>query len=204
MAFDTTLRWLNLRSSLAYVTDGANQSFMTVDGSAFLNAYPTAITIGGGSVNCGYEDSILQTRNRSTSGDVRLAGGAFFTQNGSAFGTLRLDLPAPGTYNIHLAAGDLYSNANPYIAIYDGSTLLTTVVDTAAGPGANNFYDATGTKHTSRANWAANQLPYQGTFATSILRIRIGKAANASGDSFLNTVGVQQLTADVLQAQACY
>lgn len=205
MAIDATLRWINLREHAAYVTDGANQTVFPLDSSQssselYGQGNNSGVSLGGQTYTCGWEKTgtvSVNIRDRTTSGDVRLAGGHFIAQDGSGYGDFRLDLDAAGTYEIHLAcAGDTGANANQYVAIYDSTTLKATVIDSAGGLAADHFADATGVDRT-RAAWPGAEVGVSVTMASTILRIRTGKTANGSGAAFLNAIGIKLLSGDV-------
>lgn len=195
MGIDNTVRWITFRNTPGFVADGPEQTMMSVDGSGNVNTYPTALLIGNSTVNCGSELQTLATQDRASGNDARLAGNCSFTQDGVNFANFRVDLPATGLYNVYISAGDTAAAANQFIQVYDTNTLIATPVNSGGGSGAGQYYDAL-TLRSSAAVWLANLTPVRGNFATTILRIRVGKAAFASGKAFLNVVGIQAVTAN--------
>jgi hypothetical protein len=148
---------INFRSTSGYVADGANETYCLAD------IYP--VTRGGvtfGWVITGAVDS----RDRDSGNDRRLAGINFTTNNADYF---RLDLPAAGTYDVHLAMGDAtFSGAVSY-DVKDTTTLLfSTTGSTSAG---NKFKDATDTEY-SNAAWPGSEAASTQTFATTQLRVQ--------------------------------
>ena len=86
----------NFRSTAAYVTDPANTTHVLA-----TTAYPTK----GGNATFGWQNtSLVQSRDRSTGVDPRLAG-INYANNGSP-ATFYVDLPSAGSYNVSLAMGD--------------------------------------------------------------------------------------------------
>ena len=135
---------LDFRASSNYVTDPPGDTFVLAS-----TAYPT--TFNG--VNYGWTNvNLIQSRNRSTSVDSRLAG-MNYANNGSP-ATFYLDLPASGTYSLSLALGDDgYLSCSPQcqVQFLDGSTVLATLTQGSEGEGY--FYDAQG------HNWSAAKWP---------------------------------------------
>ena len=88
----------NIRSTLAFVTDTAPDTFA----NATTDAYPVSYPNG---VNAGWEQATgtNQARDRSTA-NPRLAG--FGSNNTTIDTTFRIDLPSSGSYNVQCAAGD--------------------------------------------------------------------------------------------------
>lgn len=183
--------WFNLRSTTGFVTDGANQV-----GVPDATSFPTGVSIAGGTTNVGYDTALtaLQSRDRTTSGDVRLAGMQFVNQNGTQIAAFKITLASPGTWNVYIGGCDTYSVPNEYLAIYDNTTLLTTCVDSVPGPGANQSFDAAGNLWTSRAAWASSQVGAQLTFSTTTFSVRLGKTATTNGNAaVLSTIGLQKV-----------
>lgn len=218
--FDSTLRWINLRNSLAGnqngdtgITDGTNQTGWAGDdiqGSGYIygDGGNGGITINSQAYTLGWVlqgglgGVLLRDRVASASNDPRLCGMHGVTQNSAGFADFRIDVGA-GTYEIHLGIGDNFDHANNYVAIYDDTTLKATVIDSASNHVADNFYDATGANY-SRANWPASETGVTVTLATSQLRIRVGKAAFSSDTVCLACVGIKVPNVDVLMPQIIF
>ena len=162
----TTKKEFNFRNTLAYVTDGANAIFVN---DAF-GAYPQTKTIGGESVDCGWEIALFSgnSRDRSTTPDVRIAGLVFSPSGIGNNPTFRVDLPSAGNFIIDLAAGDPVNSNVTKIEIRDTSTVLISIPETST---AAELIDATGVKRTSPSDWVANHVTSQQNFATTIFRI---------------------------------
>lgn len=194
-----TLKGFLFRNTAAYVTDPANSIFVgNTGGTSAGPSYPTNTTIDGDSVTYGYTISGTDNeRDRTTSNDARLAGnhGAGNTDvNGLQW---RFDLPQYGTYEITLAFGDASFNNRHYWRILDDASVLETNDKTATLQSVNEFWDASGTKHTA-ANWPTNQVPKQFTFASQILFLEWGgknASANTDGASGLAYFGIRQISA---------
>jgi hypothetical protein len=152
----------NFRSTSAYVTDGANETYVIGD------VYPT--TRNG--VTFGWVGAVDWTANRSTSVDRRVAGvQGVWGLSGTYF---RVDLPASGDFDLEVAMGDQGQGNGPADwSIQDTTTNLETV-DNGNFPAAGVFRDANNVQHSTAANWAANQTAKRYTFATTQLRVVMG------------------------------
>lgn len=151
----------NFRASSGYVTDVA-PDINVVTGIAYGSSpgygWTSTPTLGF--------DNIDNTRN------ARLAGRAYcFPANYPEF---RIDTGA-GSFDIRLALGDLATYAAT-IAVYDGAsgTPLFTVAGTPAAAG--EFFDATGIKRTSPADWVTNNASRNVTITSTYMRFVLGDA----------------------------
>jgi hypothetical protein len=166
----------DFRASLAYVTDGATDHFF----NGFTGS-PYPITTAQGNT-AGWESvtgSTISSANRSTTVDHRLAGIVYAPNDGSSSGTFRIDLPAPGSYNIRMACGDASNEQRCSLELFDDTTSLGVLLDRADTVAAGRFWDATGVLRTSAANWVANNAPLTVTFASSICRFKLGGLATS-------------------------
>jgi len=182
MAWD---KGFNFRATAGYVTDGPNETYVIGD------AYP----VTRNSVTFGWLDSIgSQTRDRLSSGDVRLAG-INYAVNTPAVKRFQVDLPATGDYIITLAMGDAtFSHSYASIEFLDNTTSLATLTGIVLSS-AGYFCDAAGTVHTSQANWIANEVTITKTFATTILIIKLGSVDAQSDVSPIAHLFVSQVAA---------
>ena len=187
MPFD---QGFDFRDTLAYVTDPAGSNFTFSDG------YP--ITIG--SATAGYDQGSpgtpIQTRNRNSGNDARIAGMHF--SNSTAEMRFRVDLPSTGDYTIHLALGDASYSVDCYVEIQDTTTILSTVQGNTGA--ANSFLDATQTVYTA-ANWPGSETGILLTFTTTILRVRVGVQTPAKSGYLAYLRVVQAAAAGTLFAQ---
>lgn len=158
---------INFRDTLGYVTDGANESMATANN--FGPAYPVTTTQGN---TVGWEGALGNTRDRTTSNDRRLAGIHFTAAIQTDF---RFDLPAAGSYNIRLAAGDAGGVNSTDWTLIDGTTSLGQLCSGNNGA-ANSFRDATNAVYTAAA-WPGSNTAVAKTFATTICRFRSSAAA---------------------------
>lgn len=161
----------DFRQSSSYVTDPSGCS--PVLDEAYPHTYSNGATAGWTSA------SVDGTRDRSTAVDPRLAG-----QNRSGSTDVppsrdfRVDLPSTGDYDIRTALGDASfgfasNGVNPFALIKDTSTTLFTIVSGDTSILANEWYDATGVKRTSSADWVTNNAAKALTFSTTILNYNI-------------------------------
>ena len=180
----TNFKGFNFRSTLAFVTDGANETFINAGVS-----YPTTTVIDGDSVTYGFEDFISSGRtiDMNSGIDPRLAGVAGVVV-GEPEVRFRIDLPATGSYEIRTAWGD---GANPRVQtgeIRDTNTAFITISGTTA---TGEFRDATNVTRTSSADWVANNVTVTRTMASTILRAVI--QVPASDASTLAHIAVRQV-----------
>jgi hypothetical protein len=155
---------INFRATSGFVTDGADQTYCLGE------AYPTTragwafgiTSTPGGSAG---------TADRNSGVDPRLAGINYDTAQGNIW-VFRIDLPAPGNYNIRLALGDdaVGFDQNKITVKDNASTILTVGPHTTH---AGSFYDASGVEY-SAANWPSNNTPVIVTFASTICIVEIG------------------------------
>jgi hypothetical protein len=174
LAFD----WgFNFRANLAYATDPA--------GTLFVDHYPGETewgidypeTVSG--VTFGWVDYVaVRTRDRDPGGnDGRLAGGHRIDAGDSPH-KFRVDLPNPGRYLISVAIGDqFYTRTDANWRILDNTTELDSLGPLATSA-PNAFLDATGTNHTTAANWVSNETPVEYTFATSVFIFEMGTSTD--------------------------
>ncbi len=120
--------------------------------------------------------------------------GVHFRENNSGARTFRINIPAPGTYEITLAIGDAGSTSNNYWEILDDASSLEINDLTAATTAGDNFLDANEALHTSGPNWVTNNTPKQYTFASSIVNIRFGKGSGG-GATGTAAIGIRQVSA---------
>jgi hypothetical protein len=162
---------VNFRNSSGYVSDVSPDTFET----SVSNNYPRTTAQGntvGYTANGG---GTMQARNRNSGNDPKLAGCHFIT---TSLALYRIDLPAAGTYRIRLALGEANYACDISCDILDDFTLLTSI--TGATGGSNRFLDATGVARTHAA-WLSSNAYYEGTFATTILRVRTNVAGGGTG-----------------------
>ncbi len=156
---------INFRGTLAYVTDGLNE----------VACYTYAVTYPqtrGGATFGWLENNQNYLRDRDASVDRRLAG-CHFNYLGSPNNPFRLDLPAPGSYLVHLALGSA-STSNPItcdLLDADAATVLKSFGTGASIP-AGSFLDATGAVYTA-ATWPGSEQPTLVTVAGTSLYLRL-------------------------------
>ena len=182
-----SLAWaigLDFRASSNYVTDPPGDTYVLPS-----TAYPT--TFNG--VNYGWTNvNLVQSRNRSTSVDPRLAG-MNYANNGSP-ATFYLDLPASGTYNLSLALGDNgYLSCSPecQVQFLDGSTVLATL--TEGSQGAGYFYDTQG-RSWSAAKWPTSNLSLEVAIAGTQLTMVVGAGPGIGSYTPVAFLGVTEVT----------
>lgn len=199
----TTQKYINLRATQAYVTDGANSTSIN-DDDVLSGLYPISVTLDGDTFNIGYTvlEGVAQFRDRDSGADPRLAGIHFTNNDGTSVKVLRIDVPA-GNIALRLAFGDpLNDRTYTEWAIYDNASLLDTNVYSSTITGGQ-WVDANEALHTSNANWIANNTEKTYSISSGILLIKIGSAAAQTDVTALATVGFRATSTDVLMPQIC-
>ena len=161
----------DFRATQSFVTDPAYAVF------ASSTNYPTTLSVNGQLITFGWESqsSGFLTRDRSASGDPRLAGINCQLNDGTT-SVFRVDLPSTGTYSIGLAAGDGYGfGQSNHLAISSANSSLFSV---NAATGAN-FADAAGTIWGVSA-WPGSNVAVQRAFGSTILRLTVGGIMDSS------------------------
>ena len=200
----TTQKWLNLRATTAYVTDGANQIVVNGDGnSSPLKTYPYSVTLDSDTFNVGWSTGGgtdgARDRNASVT-NKQLAGVQRTTNANGSPKIFKVELlGGVGSYEIRLAVGDPAGSGttNPYVVIKDGTTTVATLDGTA---GMSGWMDGTGVNRASDAAWgtdnAASTLTFSdtsGTGGTPVMYIECGSTATA-GLTCLAAVGIKKVT----------
>lgn len=151
---------INFRASSGFVVDGANETYCLAD-----DLYGST---SRGGFTFGWESGMLSTndRDRSNAVDRRLAGINFDGNVNDAI--FRLDLPAAGTYEVRIAAGDASAIINKGGQVRDDASVLFSLANGTL-PASGRFYDATDTVYTTVA-WPGSNTPQTQVFASTILR----------------------------------
>lgn len=179
MSFDVGF---NFRGTSGYVTDGVGETYV-ID----ADNYPT--TRGGATF--GEEDEFLFNLDRNAANDRRLAGVKADSVIGRRF---RVDLPATGDYDIHLALGDAASAQTHKWDTKDDTTTLDTYNVMSS---SNQFFDASGVQRTA-ANWPGSEVSVTRTFASTIFRLQTNAASSTAAVAHLRLVQVESgIQADV-------
>ncbi len=174
----------DFRASSNYVTDPPGDTYV-------LNttAYPSSfngITYGWTNV------TLVQSRNRSTTVDPRLAG-INYAMNGTP-ATFYLDLPASGTYSLSLAMGDeSYPECGTQcqIQFLDGNTVVATIAKGSDNLGY--FYDAQG-NNWSAALWPTKNVSQQVAISGKRLTMVVGTNKSSGDLTPIAFLGVTEVT----------
>lgn len=188
---------INFRQTLAYTTDGAGQYW--VGGSAIpgFPHYTNSPTTQNG-YTWGWEDTggLFCDNLSAGTGDPRTAGAASFNNNdGRSPCTFRVDIPATGTYDIRIAAGRANASGGVlYLQCFDDVTSFIDLTNgTHTGNTGDNYFDATGVLRTSTTNWVSGNVAVSRTFASTILRLKLGDPAHSASDaSYLAHISISQ------------
>ncbi len=166
---------INFRHTSGYVTDGTNETYCL----GATDVYP--VTRGGATFGWISAHEADGNGDRNAGNDRRLAGINYATNDGTP-SQFRLDLPASGSWTIHLAMGDAsYPKGYQYVKITDGS----------GGTASQHFDDATGTDYANTA-WAASETGVAVTFSGTVLWLLLGSPGAQSAQSTLAHLRVVQ------------
>lgn len=156
-------------------TPGANES--VVDHNEL---YPT--TYGNGATAGYLAGTACNEIDEATNVDYRLTG-THYTQGNAVTHDFKVDIT--GSVTINSSNGD-HGNASgfTYSEFFDNTTSLAVVVNSASGQASNNFWDATGVKRTSAADWVTNQASVVKTVSTHF-KWRLGKSTG-TGATYWN------------------
>lgn len=172
MSYDIAV---NFRATSGFVTDGANETY------SLGEAYPTTRS----SKTFGWSSSIVgQGRDRNSGIDRRLAGINYLANNVTT--EFRLDLPATGIADIHIACGDASSVNHAKWEIYDDSTLIATIDKMPNFASNEQYLDASNVVRLSAAAWTSSEVAISHTFSSQILRIR--PPSGGSGGANVNVI----------------
>lgn len=160
------------QDTATFVTHGPDDSVEHSAGAGFLGTatYPR-VTAQGQTVGWEIAGGSVSTRNRNAGIDPRLAGGHFNTNVGKE--TFRIDLPSAGPKNVRIAMGDANYTTSCDAEILDTAASLGAISSGTTGA-ANHWRDAASVERTSDSDWATNNVAAALTFATTIMRCRIG------------------------------
>lgn len=190
MAWNTP-KGFNFRSTLGYVTDGANQQFVGHNGAS---PYPTTNTIGGDSVTYGWVSggATISDRDRTTGNDPRLCGMCGVADSESQpHADFRVDLPEIGKYRVVLAAGDAGWANRVYWDLLDNTTVLRSRAEYTAG-GMDRYGDASGVERTSPAAWIADNVAVDDVYSSTTLIYRL-KRSSPGGMTVIAHLQIEQL-----------
>lgn len=167
---------ISFRQSSGYVTDVSPSTFEITDtvGSG-IPEYPRTTAQGN---TVGYElgnPANSNPRNRNSGNDARLAGSHSIPD---ALQRYRFDLPASGSYNIRVAAGDAVYSAATYVELFDTITSLGVLCSGSTGAG-NSFRDAANNIRTAAA-WPGSNTAAAVSFATTIARFKLSTGSSTT------------------------
>lgn len=149
----------DFRATSGFVVDPANDDF---NGST---ANDSGTSSNGIAWNWSIPGSIL-TRDRNATIDARLAG-IIAVPTGTSAAVFTATLPAPGTYDITVAAGDHDNLQTINLDILDNGVLLFSVATNITTAAGNHYIDATGVERTSDTDWVTNNVKKRLTFTTT-------------------------------------
>lgn len=155
MSFDKGFNFRDTAAPTSQPAEGPNETYVLHDN------YPTtrnAVTFGWDTGIAGFD--------RTVTNDRRLCG----INYNNATSIFQMDLPATGTYIVHLALGDQGGggNASCTAVVKDNTSTLATV--NFAANVANVFTDATGAV-LNQTTWPGSEVGVSLTFATTTLKL---------------------------------
>lgn len=159
---------INFRETAGFVTDGTDEVGYVDTSSHSFNGFTYDWTTGGG----------INTRDRSTTPDRRMAGLHFQSSGGPII--LTVTLPATGDYEIRSAHGD-YSNDTGHesLNLKDNGTSFQSWDKPAGTTGANKWWDADGTtERASDAAWVSGNVAVNRTFGSTAFTMEVGDAGS--------------------------
>jgi hypothetical protein len=183
------IQGVNFRGSSGYVTDGASTGYEIATTANYTGARTLA---AGDAVGIGWEDAPTLSLDRDVV-DARISGAAFVTTSGSPF-RYRIDLPSAGDYTIAVASCDAAGGSwDAYTEIFDNTTSLG-VVNNRDTITANNYVNVNNTQYAagSPANIDDTQTF---TFASTILRVKVGLSSHGAAFTMLSHLLVTQVAA---------
>lgn len=149
---------INFRATSGYVTDGTGETY------SLGEIYP--VTRGGYTFGWSV-DLTGSSRDRASGNDARLAG-LVFTNNTAHY--FRIDLPATGTYDVRVAAGDAAATGNGALwDLNDTTTVLASLTKDSLT--AQHFIDATDVDLIN-TSWPGSNTKITGVFATTQFRLK--------------------------------
>lgn len=168
---------INFRQSSGYVTDPTDTTYEIGTTANYPRTTPQGNNVGYTDVSAG-----VNTRNRSTGVDARLAGTHFHTST-TVPNKYRIDLPATGNYKIRVAMGDQAAGTvQKRLDLYDNTSSLGTVCAAGAFISGGTFQDALDANY-SAANWpTSNSLSGTFTFSSTAAIFYLGPRDAISGN----------------------
>lgn len=163
----TNEKGFNFRSSLGFVTDGANQKFID---ATFV--YPTSVTIDGDTFNCGFSTSLSSGRFADVDNgvDARLAG-AVFQGSGDPGVYFQVELPTIGSYEFRAAFGTALYTAEIVGSISDTATDFATIAGTLS---SGQLLDASDAVRANAAAWVSSNVAVTRAMTTTLVRVNLG------------------------------
>jgi len=180
----------NFRLTSGYVTDPTNTTYV-------LNTDTSPTTRNG--VTFVWADNgtgTLDSRDRSTGNDPRLAGINFISNTSSQVGIFQVTLPASGQYDLYLAAGD-QAQGGPVDLEWGDNGSYTTIANAHDTVSANSFVDASNAVRT-HAQWVADSArggtARRITMTSTTFQIRIAGLSAVAGLTPLAHVFLSQVS----------
>lgn len=180
----------NFRNSIAFKTDGTNQTWAIGGGTDSRDVFPTS---RGGLPNFGFVGAGVfswDSRDRNSGFPVELAGMAYKTDFNGNERDFRVTLPSAGDYKIRLALGDSNEGRTIYAQIFDNTTVRSTFDTTTSG--SNRWRDATNTELTE-VTWPTSNAQITLTFATTTFLLRWGDGVSKT--AFISHLEIEEVGA---------
>ncbi len=179
---------LNFRETVGHATDGTNQAFV---GDI---EFPTNLTVGGVTLECGYAVGKHPSGTRDRGGTDPRFRGQHYWGNGSGEAIFRVTLEAAGEHVFRGAFGDTdYSDVAHEHSLREGSTAFHTF-STETDIDAAKYWDmGTGGENAlTESQWIASNNAKTHTTSGTDLRIYIGRGAGGGGNSHITHINIAQ------------
>lgn len=176
-------QYINFRATGGFVTDAAKTHAQTV----IAANYPVTPSAGD-STGVGYTGvgASMESRDRNAAYDPRIAGLHKIAAGSSA--TYRINLPAPGVYEVSVAIGDANGGVVSECELFDNASSLG-VLTSGTTSAAARWKDATNTELTN-TTWPTSAVWVSKTFASSVAIFKMG---NGGATPNWSHVGIRQL-----------
>ncbi|MGH9307698.1 MAG: hypothetical protein ACRD0I_12565 [Acidimicrobiales bacterium] len=173
---------IDFRATSGFVVDPTNYTF-DLGTTVYPTTSPQGNPIGWASI------ATLSARDRNAAISPSLAGIVFTPEIDAS--TFKIGLPSAGAYSVGIAMGDdAGSQAGQTCRVFDGATLLATLVPINSTSPAGEFFDATGTLYTAAA-WPGSNTLVSLTFSGTVASFTIGNTLGSGGNCTIASIFIE-------------